>query len=139
MRTFLACVLLLAAAGCCDTGYQSSAGHLAGGYSDHQIDTNTFRVSFRGNGFTSEDEVQDYLLRRCAEVTRKAGFDYFEIIDGGSAVDTSYIVTRNQWGGTANAVNKPRSSVIIKCHMGFPPASDRNAYDARNILAHAGR
>lgn len=34
-------------------------------------------VSFKGNGFTGRQKVENYLLYRCAEVTLNDGFDYF--------------------------------------------------------------
>jgi len=53
----------------CATAYQAKG--FRGGYNDIQLDENTFRVSFRGNGFTSQDTVITYLLYRCAEITRR--------------------------------------------------------------------
>src|SRR5215472_9162366 len=45
---------------------QTSAG--SEGYADRQLASNRFRVSFHGNSVTSREMVEDYLLRRAAEV-----------------------------------------------------------------------
>jgi hypothetical protein len=64
----------------CATKYQPVG--LTGGYSNIQIDANTYRVSFRGNGMTSRERVETYMLYRCAELTAEAGYDYFMIVGG---------------------------------------------------------
>lgn len=139
MKTSLI-VFVLAIGGCCQTHYQSRG--FKGGFTDQQIDSNTFRVSFRGNGFTSTDTVQTYLMRRCAEVTTNAGFDYFIIVSGSNGVSTSYTVNtqRNPYGSTGQVtpINKPRSEALIKVFKGSKPENDPNAYDARDVLAHIG-
>jgi hypothetical protein len=61
------------AAGCA-TPYQQKG--IAGGYSDTRIGRDTVLISFKGNGYTSKERVQLYLLYRCAEVTRQYGYDY---------------------------------------------------------------
>lgn len=75
LRT-IAMVLVLALAGCA-TPY--AANGLTGGYRNEQLNANTWRVSFQGNGFTSSDMVWNYWLYRCAELTRQSGFDLFII------------------------------------------------------------
>ena len=65
----------------CPTRYQKTGA--TGGYSDARIDANTFLVEFHGNGFTSRQTVETYLLYRCAEVTVEAGYDFFVIVGGG--------------------------------------------------------
>src|SRR3972149_10206844 len=65
----------------CPTRYQKTGA--TGGYSDARIDANTFLVEFHGNGFTSRQTVETYLLYRCAEVTVEAGYDFFVVVGGG--------------------------------------------------------
>ena len=67
----LVCVFAIS----CSTPYQPDG--LSGGYADNRIDSNTTSVEFRGNGYTSQRQVEMYLLYRCAEVTRDAGYEYF--------------------------------------------------------------
>jgi hypothetical protein len=67
--------LLLAA---CATSYQSSS--FTGGFQDTQLAPDVFRVSFRGNSFTSRDRVQDFALLRAAELTLANGARYFGVM-----------------------------------------------------------
>ena len=69
----LACLL----AGCA-TSYQSSG--LTGGFRDFQIEGDVYRVAFSGNGNTTRETTQTYLLYRAAELTLEKGFDGFEIL-----------------------------------------------------------
>jgi hypothetical protein len=50
------------------------------GYKDYQIDSQTFSISFIGNGFTNPSSVFNYTLTRAAEVASKNGFPYFVVI-----------------------------------------------------------
>ncbi|WP_213980986.1 hypothetical protein [Sphingomonas sp. dw_22] len=66
------------------TPYQPATGSSAAtraGYSDTQIESNRFRVSFSGNTLTSRETVERYLLYRSAELTVQNGFDYFVLSD----------------------------------------------------------
>ena len=47
------------------------------GYSESEIGADQYRISFAGNGLTTRQIVDRYLLLRAAELTRDQGFDYF--------------------------------------------------------------
>ena len=51
------------------------------GYSEQQIETNRYRVTFAGNELTEPHTVQNYLLYRAAEITLDRGYDYFTVVD----------------------------------------------------------
>ena len=59
----------------------TGTGFARSGYSDHQIETNRYEVTFAGNSYTSRDTVEKYLLYRAAELTVQQGFDYFILAD----------------------------------------------------------
>jgi len=150
----------------CATRYQKSGA--TGGYSDAQIDANTFLVEFRGNGYTSRQTVEKYLLFRCAEVTAEAGYDFFITVGGGvESKDYSHTTTTpghfssstsgsatsfgNMATGSAtttgtytppktNTYNytKHGGSVRIKGFKGEKPTDNQNAYDAREIMKYLG-
>lgn len=61
----------------CATPY-GSAG-LTGGYSEEQLSENSYRVKFKGNGYTSSDKVWNYWMYRCAELTKLKGFSYYHV------------------------------------------------------------
>jgi hypothetical protein len=47
------------------------------GYTDQRLTQNRFRVTFAGGAGTQREQVEDYLLRRAAEVTLQNGFSHF--------------------------------------------------------------
>jgi hypothetical protein len=59
------------------TPYGPAQANRGYGYSEEQIETNRFRVTFAGNSSTPRNVVENYLLVRAAELTKSRGFDYF--------------------------------------------------------------
>lgn len=148
-----AMVLMLAGAvaGCANyTKYQPEG--LTGGYTDTQLDRNIFRVTFKGNGFTSPERAQDLALLRSAEIALKNGFNYFTVIDENSRIATSVVTTPIHANTTSSATmigstmhgsstttitggipitsNKPRTTLTIVCFV-ERPKDGTLVYDAR--------
>jgi len=77
----LAAVLTLAIIGLagCETGpvYKPRGPGDSVGYTDQQLTANRYRVTFTGRSSTRREEVENYLLRRAAEVTLAAGYTHF--------------------------------------------------------------
>lgn len=141
----------------CSTKYQSEG--FKGGFSETQIDNDVFEVSFRGNGFTSTKDAEDFALLRCAEIAKKNGFSHFMIIDRKNVTTRSTMTTPVQSYTTANAYAvgnyaygsatttthggqtiefiKPRSSNIIKCFR-EKPVLNALIYDASLVCASIG-
>lgn len=90
-NTILAILLAFGFLVGCSTSYKPEG--LTGGYADMALNQDTYQVSFRGNAYTSSDQVQTFLLRRCAELTIKNGYRYFVILDSNVNVNTSYYQT----------------------------------------------
>ncbi len=63
----------------CATAYQSRG--FSGGYSETQLDKNTFKVSFIGNRYTGRERVSDFALLRSSELALQYGYKYFDVID----------------------------------------------------------
>ena len=76
-RIFALCIIMLTLSAC-----SSSYGPLnsMGGYKEKQIGKDMMEVKFYGNQHTSKEKVSQLLLYRCAEVTDKAGFDFFVVL-----------------------------------------------------------
>ena len=162
-RALLACLAsgFLALIGCA-TNYQAAG--LSGGYSDVRIDANTFRVDFHGNAYTSRQTVETHLLRRCAELTAQAGYDYFivmgantEALQNAYTTPSSYNATTtghanvigNTVYGSADTTGTFRpgqtfvytrygASTTIKVFRGEKPVNNPNAYYAREVLHYVG-
>lgn len=75
----------------CMSPYQRNG--LGGGYTDLALNKDTYLVTFRGNGLTSSDVTQSYLLRRSAELTLSKGYKYFVIINGGTKTNSQVVQT----------------------------------------------
>ena len=91
VRVALAALTIAAALAGCATSYQKQG--LSGGFTETQLDKAVFRVSFKGNGFTSPERAADFTLLRSAELALKNGFTHFVIVDGHSNVDYAAYVT----------------------------------------------
>jgi hypothetical protein len=89
-----------------------------GGFSETQLDENVFRVSFRGNGFTSPERVADLGLLRAAELAKNNGFTHFIIIDSQSYVKQSSYTTPTTTTTTAQ-VNTVGNANIYGNNMNF--------------------
>ena len=77
--TLLVSAVVLTALLGCATPYQRQG--FTGGYSERPLNDRSYVVAFDGNGYTSRSRVQEYLLRRCAELTIAQGYSYFIVLD----------------------------------------------------------
>ncbi|HEX4177979.1 MAG TPA: hypothetical protein VHY57_06055 [Rhizomicrobium sp.] len=77
-----AVVLSLGLLAACETATPYQPLHAdsqsSGGYSDIKLETDRWRVTFRGNSLTSRETVETYLLYRAAQLTIDQGYDWFE-------------------------------------------------------------
>jgi hypothetical protein len=112
---FTSCILCLFILYGCATPYQPEG--FRGGYSDLLLEGDTFRVSFRGNGYTSADTVETYLLYRCAELAVQRGFDYFVIASSSGQTSQSF----STLSGSTTIIHRHRTAVIIKLFKGSKP------------------
>ena len=47
-----------------------------------QLKENVYRVEYRVSSFTSQEQLEAYLRRRCAELTLREGYDFLHLADG---------------------------------------------------------
>ncbi len=90
MRTAAAIALLVVAACATPTPYKPALTPNDEGYTTQQIESNRFRISFKGNSLTNRQTVDTYMLYRAAEVTLQNGFDYFVIVNKDVDKNTAY-------------------------------------------------
>lgn len=80
LAALLALVLTLGACASGPTVYAPSSGPNSAGYSDTRIETDRWRVTFRGNSDLKGPGVEDLALRRAAELTLQEGYDWFRVV-----------------------------------------------------------
>ena len=78
MRVLSILALLVGLLSGCVTPYQPKS--FSGGYSESQLGTNMFNVTFQGNSNTNYELAADFCLLRSAEITLENGFRYFFVV-----------------------------------------------------------
>ena len=106
-------VLVLAA---CQTPYQEPG--FTGGVTAAPITNNVYRISARGNAYTSATTIQDYVLLKAAEMTLQAGGTHFLIMGNTDATSrsiqqTSGTMQTNVIGNTAYTTYTPGYSYDV--------------------------
>lgn len=93
------------------TPYQPAVGIGRDGYTDQQIDSDRFQISFSGNSLTSRETVERYLLFRAAELTLQRGFDNFVLVSKDTETRSQTYIDRswgpNGWGGAWGGYWRP--------------------------------
>lgn len=157
MRHLLAASLLLL--GACATaegvGYQA-ANAKGYGYSDQRIEADRYRVSFRGDGGTPAGAVEDFALRRAAEIARANGYDWFRVVSRaideeekggvgiGAGVGTGSYGRRSGVsvgvGGDLGTIGaKPFYTARLEVLMGKGPKPEGpDYYDAASVISAVG-
>jgi hypothetical protein len=69
--------LLMPLAGCA-TAYHPET--VTGGYTEIPLAETTYQVRFKGNNYTPRDQVEQFLLYRCAELTEQLGYEHFLLV-----------------------------------------------------------
>lgn len=81
--TLLAAALVLSLGACATapTLYQPAAGPQGVGYSEYRIEPGRYRITFRGGPGAPARKVEDYALRRAADLAVAEGYDWFRVGD----------------------------------------------------------
>ena len=156
----LAAAALLIAACATSTPYGPAENGKGYGFSDQRIESNRYRITFRGNSVTSRETVENALLYRAAELTLFNGYDHFFVV--GSDTERSSRVYGHSTGfgvfGGFGLFGGSRSGVGLGASTGVPvgstsdytayvnvvmrhgprPDDQGNAFDARAVLANLG-
>ncbi len=73
-----------------------------GGYSDKELNSDRWHVTFAGNTVTSRETVERYLMYRAAQLTLKQGYDRFVVTDRHvqqQVTDVGPAFGQSAWGG----------------------------------------
>jgi hypothetical protein len=153
MRAVAAFVLCLGLAACeTPTLYQAAPRPDAVGFSEFRIEPGRYRVTFQGGDGAPAQRVEDFTMRRAAEIALRDGYEWFEIVDrtgetrapqASSAISIGGGSAEYGRGGVGVGVGAafplsggPRvtRSLEIFCGQGPRPPGG-NVYDARALLA----
>jgi hypothetical protein len=99
VKAALLLVLAAGLSGCVTPTPYQPAPPRGFGYAEERLDSNKYRVMFRGNALTTRETVEDYLLYRAAELTMQNGFTHFIVIGRDTEAKTSYRYYVDQYGG----------------------------------------
>jgi len=81
MKKLLSILAVFSLVACASqTSYVAATGERDYGYSENPITDNRYRVSFRGNTNTTDDEVKDMALLRASELTLLNNYDWFRVV-----------------------------------------------------------
>lgn len=111
-------ILAVSVAGCA-TGRYTSLGE-AEKDEIEQLKENVYRVEYRVSAFTSQEQLDRYLHRRCAELTLREGYDFFHLARRADVLGLSR-----------------RTAITVTLYKGQKPAGVANLYDAKDVLAEA--
>ncbi len=147
MRAVVVLCVGLMLAGCA-TRYQEMGA--TGGVNAAQMTDDLWRISVRGNLYTDETTIQDYVLLKAAETTVGAGRTHFAIVgkhDAGHGRSAGLYTmqalgaSQEQAGfGLLHHRKNPGEDLMIRILPADAPAQDKaEAIDARQIIANVGR
>ena len=83
-----------------------------------QLKENVHRVEYRVSGFTSQEQLDRYLRRRCAELTLREGYDFFHLGQRADVLGLSR-----------------RTAMTVTLYKNPKPAGVADLYDAKAVLA----
>ncbi|MDG2539817.1 hypothetical protein P5Y53_19210 [Dyella jiangningensis] len=123
--------------GGCATAYQAKG--LTGGFSETVLAPDTFKIDFRGNGYTSAERASDFAVLRAADKSLELGCKYFGIMNeaNGASVGSATVGTggwsgHSAWGFSSSfPIVKPDSSLFVKCFR--ENVAGQNLFDAHFV------
>src|SRR5258708_7582287 len=99
--------------------YRPQASNDGAGHADQQISATRYRISFVGDTETTRAQVDDYLMRHAAEVTVRAGYNYFEFDSRSLETATELYRTTDNWD--------PMSGLAFSLGRRYPGRSEHFA------------
>lgn len=135
----------------CATKYQQMG--LTGGVTAEPVMTDVYRIIARGNGYTSLDRVQDFVLLKAAETTLAAGGSHFVVVNEANRTSvisgqTPGTVQTSVYGrtafttynpGTTYNIVRPGEAVLIRVIRLKPgEAPPPGAFPAHDIVNNIG-
>lgn len=116
--------------GGCATGYHSIQNPIlgiSGGYWDQKGPGNLYKIGFSGNSIIEKEKVTEYILRRCAEVVKREGGNYFILYEN---LPAAILDHRSTTKTTTTIIGKPTSYAYIFLVDG----NEKDSLSAEDIL-----
>jgi hypothetical protein len=128
MRSLSPLLVALVLVGC-SAPYGPDDG-LRGGYTAQQLDSNIFRITFKGNITSKQAETDDLAMLRAAQVAQDHGFGWF--------VTSGIAPTGTAASLATNVVGTPASTVTIAAYR-VRPETGGVVYECAEVIARLGR
>ncbi|HWF61679.1 MAG TPA: hypothetical protein VN666_15395 [Nitrospira sp.] len=116
-KKWVTVVMLAASLAGCATGRYTPLGE-AEQTEIAQLKENVYQVEYRVSAFTSQEQLDRYLHRRCAELTLREGYDFFHLARRADVLGLSR-----------------RTSMTVTLYKGQKPIGVADLYDAKDVLA----
>jgi len=151
VRSLMSLIALAALAACASTPTYTAATGNGAGYSETQIESNRYYVTYRAPGGADAQLIQDYALLRASDLTLQSGADWFIVVSRSTDASQGYSgpsvgvgvgggsFGRHSGGGLGVGLSIPlggggpqATATRLEIRTGSgPKPDDPNAYDAR--------
>jgi len=131
MRYLPLLILAYLLSGCIGQYYHSRDDIWNLGYSDTQLASDTWRVSYKGYAI-AEDKAADFALFRGSQVCLKAGFPYFTIEEGRETSSPQGVGYISRGTGLAATYQYPNASFTIRGYSSRPKTI-RQVYESQFV------
>ena len=129
---------LLALVGCSlGRTYHAKDSMYGLGYTDTQIASDTWNVSYKGYEIQMS-EAEDYALLRAAQVVQQAGFPFFTLGSERTSTTSNGMVVGNSYQGSGSVFGAsssyPEINLRVRGHKNRPQIND-TVYEAEFVIS----
>lgn len=124
--TAITALLLLAACATVGPAAYGPADSKGFGYEETKVESDRYRVTYRGSGGMPAEQVEDYALLRAAELAAANGYDWFRVVGRD--------VTGEERGGVGIGVGAGGGSFGRRSGVGVGVSSDLGTVGGRDYF-----
>lgn len=141
MKPVFIALTALALAGCAASGppLYSAADKDGFGYSERQIESDRYQIVYRGSAGMQPNVVQNYGLRRAAELSLTNGYDWFHVVTRQMVKDQRGGVDLGLGVGTGSYGRHTGVGVGVGTDIGRVGAKDYVTLTMEVIMGHGKR
>lgn len=136
LKIFLLVAVMSLGLTACATGYKQS-GFLTGdyGYIDKELSQKQVRITYTGNTGMKTKDSYHYAMRRAAELTKKRGFRYFEVLSNQNFIQDAPADELTGAAGLLISAIIDAKIPVTKLTIKLTNNKTEKAYDVNRILA----